>query len=106
MTQKSIKVFIDDFYSKAPEKSYATFKTDVFHIDNTWSFAVSDLTDYGPENKSCYRYVLVVIDIFSKSSWTFSVKKKNDQTINDSFENNFITSKRKKTKFNQNRSRK
>ena len=53
------------------------------------------MKDYGPENNRKYRYVLVVIDNFSKYGWTIPLKNKNAQTIKDSFENILITSKRK-----------
>ena len=42
-----------------------------------------------------HRYVLVVIDNFSKIGWTVPLKNKNAQTIKDSFENILISSKRK-----------
>ena len=54
-----------------------------------------DLKDYGPENNRGYRYVLVIIDNFSKFGWTVPLKNKNAQTIKDSFENILIISKRK-----------
>ena len=95
MTQKNIKIFINEIYSKGPKKSYPTNKTDVYHIDDTWSLDILDLEDYGPENNRGYRYVLVVIDNFSKFGWTVPIKKKNAQTIKDSFENILISSKRK-----------
>ena len=50
MTQKNFKIFINGSYSKGPKKNYATNKTDVYHIDNTWSLDILDLKDYGPEN--------------------------------------------------------
>ena len=53
------------------------------------------MKDYGPENNRGYRYVLVIIDNFSKYGWTIPLKNKNAQTIKDSFENNLINSKRK-----------
>ena len=53
-----------------------------------------DLKDYGPENNRGYRYVLVIIDNFSKFGWTIPLKNKNAQTIKDSFENILISSKR------------
>ena len=53
------------------------------------------MKDYGPENNRKYRYVLVVIDNFSKYGWTIPLKNKNAQTIKDSFENILISSKRK-----------
>ena len=99
MTQKNIKIFIDEIYSKGPKKNYATNKTDIYYIDDIWSLDILDLKDYGPKNNRGYRYVLVLIDNFSKFGWTIPLKNKNAQTIKDSFENIFITSKRK---FNRN----
>ena len=95
MTQKNIKIFINEIYSKPPKKNYITNKTDVYYIDDIWSLDFLDLKDYGPENNRGYRYVLVVIDNFSKFGWTAPLKNKNAQTIKDSFENILISSKRK-----------
>ena len=95
MTQKNIKIFINEIYSKPPRKNYATNKTDVYHIDDIWSLDILDLEDYGTENNRGYRYVLVTIDNFSKYGWTVPIKNKNAQTIKDSFENMLISSKRK-----------
>ena len=94
MTQKNIKIFINEIYSKPPKKYYATNKTDVYHIDDIWSLDILDLKDYGPENNRGYRYVLVTIDNFSKYGWTVPLKNKNAQTIKDSFEIILINSKR------------
>ena len=95
MTQKNIKIFINEIYSKAPKKNYITNKTDVYYIDDIWSLDILDLKDYGPENNRGYRYVIVIIDNFSKFGWTIPLKNKNAQTLKDSFENILITSKRK-----------
>ena len=95
MTRKNNKIFINEIYSKGARKSYPTNKTDVYHIDDTWSSDILDLKDYGPENNRGYRYVLVVIDNFSKFGWTIPLKVKNAQTIKDSFENVLISSKSK-----------
>ena len=95
MTQKNIKIFINEIYSKPPKKNYATNKTNVYHIDDIWSLDILDLKDYGPENNKNYRYVLVIIDNFSKFGWTVPIKNKNAQIIKDSFENILISSKRK-----------
>ena len=86
MTEKNIKLFINEIYSRGPKKIYATNKTDVYYIDNIWSLDILDLKDYGSENNRGYRYVLVIIDNFSKFGWTVPLKKKNAQTIKDSFE--------------------
>ena len=94
MIQKNIKIFINEIYSKGPKKNYATNKTDVYHIDNTWSLDILDVKDYGPENNRGYRYVLVTIDNFSKFGWTIPLKNKNAQTMKI-FENILLGSKRK-----------
>ena len=94
MTQKNIKTFINEIYSRGPRKNYPTNKTNVYYIDNIWSLDILDLKDYGPGNNRGYRYVLVVIDIFSKYGWTVPLKNKNAQTIKNSFGNILISSKR------------
>ena len=94
MTQNNIKIFINEIYSKGPKKNYPINKTDVYHIDDIWSLDYLDLKDYGPKNNRGYRYVLVIIDNFSKFGFTIPLKK-NSRTIKDSFENVLINSKRK-----------
>ena len=95
MTQKIIKIFINEIYSKPPKKNYPTNKTDVYHLDDIWSLEILDLKDYAPENNRGYRYVLVTIDNFSNFGWTIPLKNKNAQTIKNSFERILISSKRK-----------
>ena len=94
MTQKNIKIFINEIYSKPPRKYYQTNKTDVYFIDDIWSLDILDLKDYGPKNNRGYRYVLVTIDNFGKYGWIVPLKNKNALTIKDSFENILISSKR------------
>ena len=95
MTQKNIEIFINEVYSKPSKRIYATNKTDAYHIDDIRSLDILDLKDYGPENNRKYRYVLVIIDNFSKYGFTTPLKNKNSQTIKDSFENILTSSKRK-----------
>ena len=95
MTQKNIKIFINEIYCKPPKRNFNTNKTNVYQIDDICSLDILDLKDYGPENNRGYRYVLVVIDNFSKFGWTVPLKNRNAQTIKDSFENIIISSKRK-----------
>ena len=95
MTQKTIKVFINEIYSKPTKKNYATNKTDGYHIGDVWSLDILDLKKYGPENNGRYRYILVILDIFSKFGWTVRLKNKNAQTMKDSYEYIIISSERK-----------
>ena len=75
MTQKTIKNFIHENYSKQPKKIFNTNKTDIYHIDNNWNLDILDLKDHGSEINKGYGYVLVVIDNFSKNGWTIPLKK-------------------------------
>ena len=88
-------MFMNEIHSKPPKKNYPTNKTDVYYIDDIWSLDILDLKDYGPENNRGYRYVLVIIDNFSKFGWAIPLRNKNAQIIKDSFENILISSKRK-----------
>ena len=94
MTQKNIKTFVNEICSKPSKKNYATNKTDVYHIDDIWSLDILDIKDYGPENITGYRYVLVFTDNFTKYGWTVPLKNNNSRTIKDSFENIIISSKK------------
>ena len=51
MTQKNIKIFINEIYSKPPKKNYVTNKIDVHYIEDIWSLDIPDFKDYGPKNK-------------------------------------------------------
>ena len=94
MTQKSFKIFISENCPKPPIKNYATNKTDVYHIDDIWRSDILDIKDYGTENNKGYRYVLVIIDNFSKYGFTTPLTNKYAQTIKDSFEKILISSER------------
>ena len=95
MTQKTIKIFGNEIYSNQYKKNCLRNKIDVYHIDNIWSLDILDLKDYGPENKKNYRYVVVIIDIFSKYGWTTPLKTKIAQTKKNTFEKIIVSSKRR-----------
>ena len=93
MSQRNNKTLINGINSKGMKKNYLTNKTDVYHFDDIWSLDIFDLKHNGPENNRRYRYVLVVIDIFSKHGWTTPLKNKKAITITNSFKNILINSK-------------
>ena len=51
--------------------------------------------DYGPKNNKVYRYILVVIDNFSKFGWIIPLKNKFSQSITDAFSEIIKSSNRK-----------
>ena len=90
-----MKIFIDEIYSKPPKKNYPTNKTMIKSIDNTWSSDLLDMNDYGIKNNKGYRYILVVVDNFSKFGWTIPLKNKYAESIKDAFSQIIKTSRRK-----------
>ena len=74
MTQISTNVFKNEIYSKHPKKNFVTNKTEVFHIDDIWSLKRLDLNDHVHENNRGNRYVIVVIDNFSKFGWIVAIR--------------------------------
>ena len=51
MTQRTDNNFTNEIYTEAPRKNYINNKTNVPHIDDTWSLDILDFMDYGPEKK-------------------------------------------------------
>jgi len=68
---------------KALHKSFSTRKTYVPNIDNQFQADILDMQSFERENKG-YRYILTVIDIFSRYAWAIPVKsKRSDDIFND-----------------------
>ena len=76
MKKDLTKIFIDEIYSKPPKKNYPTNKTMIKSIDDTWSSDLLDMNEYDIKNNKGYRYILVVVDNFSKFGWTIPLKNK------------------------------
>ena len=97
------KIFIDEIYSKPPRKNYPTNKIIYNHIDEIWSIDLADMIDYKISDNKGYRYIFVVIDIFSKYLWATPLKNKYSQSITNEFSNITTTSKRKPLKIESDR---
>ena len=67
MEKDITKIFIYEIYIKPSHKNYETNKTMIKSIDDIWSSNLLDMNDYGPINNRGFRYILVVIDNFSKN---------------------------------------
>ena len=90
-----IKIYINGIHSKSPHKNFDTNKTMIKSIDDTWSSDLLDMNDYGPKNNRGYRYLLVVIDNFSKVGWTRPLKNKHAHSITNAFSETMKSSNRK-----------
>ena len=93
--QTLIDTFINEIYSKPPKKNYETNRTLLKSIDETWSADLLQMDDYGVENNKGYKYILTVIDNFSKFGWTVPLKNKFAKTVTEAFSNIINNSKRK-----------
>ena len=64
------------------------------HIDHIWGIDLITMMKYSKQNNN-YKYILTVIDFFSKHSWCYPLKNKNSNEIINSFKDIFKKSKRK-----------
>lgn len=65
---------IDELH-KAARKSFARRRTIIKGFDDLWQADLAEFTTYA-KNNSGYKYILVVIDCFSKYLWTRALKSK------------------------------
>ena len=64
------------------------------HIDHIWGIDLITMIKYSKQNNN-YKYILTVIDFFSKHSWCYPLKNKKYNEIINSFKDIFKKSKRK-----------
>ena len=103
MKKDLTKIFIDEIYSKPPLKIYETNKILYDHLDEIWSIDLADMIVYKISNNKGFRYILVIIDNYSKYLWAIPLKNKHSQTITNEFSNSSTTSKRKPLKIESDR---
>ena len=63
------------------------------HIDHIWGCDLITMIKYSKQNKN-HKYILTIIDFFSKYSWCYALKSKKSGEIINSFEDIFKKSKR------------
>ena len=94
MKRELTKIFIDEIYSEAPKKNYPTNKKVYNHNDEIWSFDLADMVEYKISNNKGFRYIFIIIDIFSKYLWAIPIKIKYCETVTNEFSNILTTSRR------------
>ena len=67
----------------------------VFNIDDIWSADLKDMQSLAKENDG-YKYLLNVIDLFSKTAYSIPLKSKSSEVIIDAFERLFTNRSPKK----------
>ena len=103
MKKDLTKIFTDEILSKPPERNYPTNRIINNHIDETWSIDLANKIDYKTSDNKGFRYIIVIIDNFSKYLWAIPLKNKNSQSIINEVSNFLTTSKRKPLKVESDR---
>ena len=65
---------------KPARKNYQRRHVDIRGIDETWQADLVEMQPYEKENKG-YKYILTIIDIFSKFAWAVPVKSKQGEDV-------------------------
>ena len=80
---------------KPVRKKFQKRRVWVSGIDDTWAADLADMSSLAKENDG-YKYLLVVIDIFSKYGWLIPLKNKSGLNVANAFKNIFKERKPKK----------
>ena len=70
---------IDELHKPAM-RNYPRRKFEYRDIDETWQADLVEMQPYAKENKG-YRYMLTVIDVYSKYAWAIQVKSKSGENV-------------------------
>ena len=76
MKKDLTNLFIDEIYSKPPQRNYPTKKITSNNIDEIWSIDLADMIEYKTSNNRGFRYIFIKIDNFSKFLWAIPLKNK------------------------------
>ena len=98
-----IEIFIDKISSRPPSRNYPFNKIIYNHNDERWNIDLADMIDYKISNNKGFRYVFVIVDIFSKSLWAIPLKNNYSKTIINHFSILITISKRKPLKIESDR---
>lgn len=79
---------------KPARKSYPRRKFEVRGLDETWQADLVDMQAYSQQNKG-YKYILTVIDVFSKYAWAIPIKSKEMGPVSSAFKSVLDESGRK-----------
>ncbi|KAJ8914825.1 hypothetical protein NQ315_014837 [Exocentrus adspersus] len=79
---------------KPARKNYPRRRTIIKGLDDLWQSDLAEMSNYAKDNRQ-YKYILVVIDCFSKFLWTRPIKNKTGQEVTQANEDIlFHTNKR------------
>ena len=68
------------------------------NIDRIWTMDLMVVERYSRQNKN-YKYILIVLDIFSRFAWARPLKTKTGREVTDALRDIFTKSKRKPSRI-------
>ena len=78
MSEKKIAV-VEELHRPA-RRNYLRRHVNIRGLDETWRADLVDISDHASSNKG-YKYLLTIIDIFSKYAWAVPLKSKNGKDV-------------------------
>ena len=75
---------LTDELHKPTKRKFERRRVIVFEIDDIWGADLVEVQEWSQKNKG-FRYMLNIIDIFSKFVWCIPLKDKTGQTVSDAF---------------------
>ena len=79
---------------KQKRKRFPRRKVFVSNVDSIWTADLLDIHKFARVNKG-YKFILVVLDVFSRYAWARPLKNKTGDLVANAFQDIFTTSKRK-----------
>ena len=73
-----------DELHKPIKRNFTRRQVIVNHIDERWSSDLVEIQQFSKWNKG-YRYLLMVLDVFSKYGWIVPLKDKKGETVTEAF---------------------
>ena len=99
MKRDLIKKIFDEIHSKPPRKNYPMNKIIYNHFDEKWIIDLMDKSHFKNFLKKGFRYMIIIIDSFSKYTWVIPLKNRIPQLVTVKLSNILITSKRSTIKI-------
>ena len=70
---------------KPTRRKFPTLPVKVFTIDEQWTADLIEVINISKQNKG-YKYLLTMVDVFSKHAWVEPIKNKTGQAVTVAFE--------------------
>lgn len=88
------KVVVEELHKPA-RRNYPRRKVSVRGLDETWQADLVEMIPYSRDNKG-HRYLLTVIDVFSKYAWAVPVKRKTGEDVANAMKSIFKAGRKPK----------